>query len=102
LVKLLVLSLAALTASAAVAVAGQIAFVGLAVPHLVRLIVGPGHSRLLPLCIVSGAIFLLGADLAQRILFGASALQPGVLMSLVGGPLFVLLLVRHRREVGAW
>jgi iron complex transport system permease protein len=45
---------------------------------------------------------LLGADLAQRILFGASALQPGVLMSLVGGPLFVLLLVRHRREVGAW
>lgn len=101
-VKLLTLCLAALTASAAVAVAGQIAFVGLAVPHLVRLIVGPGHSRMLPLCIVAGAIFLLGADLAQRLLFGAATLQPGVLMSLFGGPLFVFLLVRHRREVGAW
>ncbi len=101
-VKLVTLISSALTASAAVAVAGQIAFVGLVVPHLVRLIAGPSHRRLLPLCIVCGAIFLLGADLLQRALFGSATLQPGVLMSLFGGPFFVLLLVRHRREVGAW
>ncbi len=100
-VKIVTLVIAALTASAAVAVAGQIAFVGLAVPHLVRLIVGTSHRRLLPMCVVAGALFLLGADLAQRALFGF-ALQPGVLMSLFGGPLFVILLVRHRREVSAW
>lgn len=100
-VKIVTLVTAALTASAAVAVAGQIAFVGLAVPHIVRLIAGSSHRRMLPLCVLGGAIFLLGADYAQRALFGAM-LQPGVLMSLFGGPLFVALLVRHRREVSAW
>lgn len=101
-VKTLTLVCAALCASAAVSVAGQIAFVGLAVPHLVRLLAGASHRRVLPLCVVGGALFLLGADLLQRALFGASTLQPGVLMSLFGGPFFVFLLVRHRREIGAW
>ena len=101
-VKTLALVAAALSASAAVAVAGQIAFVGLVVPHFVRLFAGPGHGRVLPACVVFGAILLLGADLAQRALFGAATLQPGVLMSLAGGPFFVLLLVRHRKEIGAW
>ena len=101
-VKLIALAAASLAASAAVAVAGQIAFVGLVVPHLLRIVVGSGHRALLPLCTVGGGVFLLGTDLAQRALFGEAALQPGVVMSLVGGPFFLLLLVRHRREVGAW
>ena len=101
-VKVLCLVGAALSASAAVAVAGQIAFVGLVVPHLVRLTVGTAHRALLPLCILGGAVFLLGTDLLQRALLGEGALQPGVMMSLVGGPFFLLLLIRHRREVGAW
>ena len=101
-VKLLCLVAAALTASSAVAVAGQIAFVGLVVPHLLRILAGSAHRALLPLCVVGGALFLLGTDLLQRLVFGDGALQPGVAMSLIGGPFFVWLLVRQRREVGAW
>jgi iron complex transport system permease protein len=101
-VKLLCLVGAALSASAAVAVAGQIAFVGLVVPHLVRLTTGSAHRTLLPLCVLGGAVFLLGTDLLQRAVLGEGAMQPGVMMSLVGGPFFMLLLIRHRREVGAW
>jgi iron complex transport system permease protein len=99
--KLVCLVASALSASAAVAVAGQIAFVGLVVPHLVRMLAGTAHRRLLLLCIPAGGLFLLGTDLAQRALFGA-VLQPGVVMSLIGGPFFLFLLARHRREVGSW
>lgn len=101
-VKLLALCAAALAAAAATSVAGQIAFIGLMVPHAVRLVASAHHRELLPLCVLAGADFLVGADLAQRALLGEGRMQPGVLMSLVGGPFFVLLLVRKRREVGAW
>ena len=101
-VKALALVAAALSASAAVAVAGQIAFVGLVVPHLVRLGSTSRHFALLPLCALGGALFLLGADLAQRALLGEGVLQPGVMMSIVGGPFFLVLLLRSRKEVGAW
>ncbi len=100
--KLIGLVAAALAASCAVAVAGQIAFVGLVVPHLVRLGSTRSHRSLLWLCALAGAVFLLGTDLAQRAVLGAAALQPGVVMSLIGGPFFLFLLIRHRREVGAW
>lgn len=102
LVKLAALVAAALAAGAAVAVAGQIAFVGLIVPHLLRLTTGVSHRTLLPLCPLAGGVFLLGADSLQRALLGASALPPGVTMSLVGGPFFLFLLVRYRNEVRAW
>jgi iron complex transport system permease protein len=100
--KLIGLVAAAVAAACAVAVAGQIAFVGLVVPHLVRLASTRSHKSLLWLCALAGAVFLLGTDLAQRALLGAAALQPGVVMSLIGGPFFLFLLIRHRREVGAW
>ncbi|MCE9594814.1 MAG: iron ABC transporter permease [Planctomycetes bacterium] len=93
---------AAVSASAAVAVAGQIAFVGLVVPHLVRLAIGASHRVLLPLSVLGGAVFLLGAEFVQRWLLGDAALQPGVVMSLIGGPFFLVLLVRERREISAW
>jgi iron complex transport system permease protein len=101
-VKRVALVAAALAASAAVAVAGQIGFVGLVVPHLVRLGGGRSYRRLLHLVAPAGAAFLLGADLLQRALLGAGALQPGVMMSLVGGPFFLFLLVRQRREIASW
>lgn len=101
-VKLVVLAGASLSAASAVAVAGQIAFVGLVVPHLLRLVVGPGHRGLLPLALLGGAVFLLGTDVAQRLVLGREVFQPGVLMSVVGGPFFLFLLVRHRREVQEW
>ncbi len=100
--KRIALVAAALAASAAVAVAGQIGFVGLVVPHLVRLCGAGSYRRLLWHVIPAGALFLLGADLLQRVLLGEGSLQPGVMMSLVGGPFFLFLLVRNRREVSTW
>lgn len=101
-VKLLTLGGAALAAASAVAVAGQIAFLGLVVPHLLRIWVGTSHRRLLPLSLIAGAVFLLAADLGQRLLLGHVDLRPGVLMSLVGGPFFLFLLMRSRRELRTW
>jgi iron complex transport system permease protein len=101
-VKILCLVGAALAAASAVAVAGQIAFVGLIVPHLVRLAVGPAHRALLPLALLGGAVFLLGADLVHRSAFAGTNLQPGVIMSLLGGPFFLFLLMRNRRAVEGW
>src|SRR5688572_19431734 len=101
-VKRISLVASSLAASAAVAVAGQIGFVGLVVPHLVRLTGGGSYRKLLWHVVPAGALFLLGADLLQRILLGEGALQPGVMMSLVGGPFFLFLLVRARREISAW
>ncbi len=102
LVKLAVLLAASLATAAAVSVAGQIAFVGLVVPHLMRHLSGPEHRSLLPLSACGGAVFLLGCDWGQRALLGAWALQPGVLMSLIGGPFFLLLLLRQRRSLSTW
>jgi len=101
-VKVMAIGAAALSASFATAVAGQIAFVGLMVPHLVRLLVGPAHRTLLPLSILAGAVFLLGAEVAQFHLLGSRAMRPGVLMSLLGGIFFLLLLMRQRRELETW
>jgi iron complex transport system permease protein len=101
-VKRICLVAAALAASAAVAVAGQIGFVGLVVPHLVRLTGRGSYRALLWHVVPAGATFLLGADLLQRALLGEGALQPGVMMSLVGGPFFLFLLLRSRREISAW
>lgn len=100
--KALALLAASLSAAAAVAVAGQIAFVGLIVPHLVRLGIGSSHRRVLPLSLLAGAVFLLGTDVLQRLAFGYRGLEPGVLMSLFGGPFFLLLLLRNRRAVESW
>lgn len=100
--KWLTIFAAAVSAAAAVSVAGQIAFVGLVVPHLVRLAIGASHAVLLPCSLLGGALFLLGAEFLQRWWLGDAALQPGVVMSLVGGPFFLALLVRERKEIGAW
>ena len=100
--KVLALLAAALLTAAAVSVAGQIAFVGLVVPHLVRMLAGRGHRAVLPLSLLAGAVFLLGCDVLQRALLGGVELRPGVTMSLIGGPFFLVLLARQRRELMAW
>lgn len=101
-VRWIALAAAALSAAAAVAVAGQIAFVGLVVPHIVRLTSGVSYRTLLPLSALCGAFFLLAADLGARAWLRDLALPPGVLMSLVGGPFFVYLLWIKRREIEMW
>jgi len=101
-VKLIALAAASLAAAVAVSVCGQIAFVGLVVPHVLRLLSGPSHRTLLPLCLLGGPLLVLGTDLAQRLALGANYLPPGVIMSLFGGPFFLYLLMRNRRSVEAW
>lgn len=101
-VKFLVILAATLATASAVSVAGQIPFVGLVVPHVVRGILGSSHRLVLPFSMLLGAVFLLGCDLAQRTLLPDAGLRPGVLMSLIGGPFFLVLLVRNRRTITTW
>jgi iron complex transport system permease protein len=101
-VKWLALGAGALCAALAVSVAGQIAFVGLITPHILRTLTGPSHRSLLWLSLLGGPVLLCGADLAQRLVLGHGALPPGVIMSLLGGPFFLLLLLRNRNSMEAW
>jgi iron complex transport system permease protein len=88
-------TVALLTASL-VALAGAIGFVGLVVPHAVRLVLGPLHRRLLPVAALVGAVFLVWADTLARTLLGDTEVPIGVLTAAVGVPLFVVLLRRER------
>jgi iron complex transport system permease protein len=91
--RVILLALAALVTAAAVAVSGLIGFVGLVVPHVVRLLVGPAARLVLPLSALVGAVFLALADLAARI---PGELPVGVVTALVGAPFFLLILRRAR------
>lgn len=86
------LVLATVLAATATSVAGIVGFVGLVVPHGLRLLVGPEHRRLVPLCLVGGAVFVLGCDLAGR---WAGGLRLGIVTALIGGPFFLWLLRRR-------
>ena len=98
LVSNLVLGCAALTTAAGVAATGVISFVGLVVPHLVRLIFGSNHRFLLPASFLLGALFLTVADTAARMLFTPIVLQTGTITALVGVPFLLFLVLRKRRR----
>lgn len=85
----------ALAVGAAVAVSGIIGFVGLVVPHLVRLTIGPDHRLLMPASIFLGAVLLLAADTVARTAAAPAEIPVGILTSLIGGPFFLWLLVKH-------
>ncbi|GAA1542137.1 iron complex transport system permease protein [Microbacterium ginsengiterrae] len=93
----ILLGATALLTGCLVAVSGSIGFIGLVVPHAVRLIVGARHRALLPLSALTGAIFLVWADTLARTLFDPRELPVGVVTALIGAPLFALLLMRSRR-----
>jgi iron complex transport system permease protein len=93
--------LAALVTGTLVAVSGAIGFVGLIVPHAVRLLVGVPHRRLVPLSFLAGAIFLCWADLAARTILPAQELPVGVLTALCGVPFFLVLLRRRAYHFGS-
>ncbi|MFD8824128.1 FecCD family ABC transporter permease [Streptomyces sp. NPDC059605] len=97
----LVLVVALLTA-AAVAVAGIISFVGLLVPHLLRMANGPGHRFLVPGSALGGALVLVMGDLAARTVAAPAELPLGVLTAFFGSPFFFWLLRRTRRKQGGW
>ena len=95
--KRLIILVGSLLTGAAVAVGGLIGFVGLFVPHFVRLIVGPGHRLLLLASVLLGAAFLVLADLLARTLLAPTEIPVGILTAFVGGPFFLWLLRRERR-----
>ena len=99
--KRLIVVLVALATGATVALTGVIGFVGLVVPHLIRLLAGPNHRTLLPAAILLGAILMLLADLCARLLVLPAELPVGILTSCIGGPFFIWLLIR-RRALGGW
>ena len=86
----------ALLTGAMVSVSGAIGFVGLVLPNAVRLVVGSRHRRLLPLTVLSGAIFMVWVDTVARTLFDPREVPVGIITVLVGAPVFVLVLLRHR------
>jgi iron complex transport system permease protein len=89
---------AALLTGTAVALSGAIGFVGLVVPHGVRLAIGPVHRRLLPASALTGAVFLVFADLLARTLARPEEVQVGIVTALFGAPFFLYLLMRRTRE----
>ena len=101
--RLVVVLALALATGAAVAAAGVVAFVGLVVPHLVRLAAGPGHRIVVPASALGGAALVVLADVAARTVAAPVELPLGVVItSLVGGPFFLWLLWRTRRAQGGW
>ena len=97
-VKRCIVALVALTVGAGVAAAGPIGFVGLVVPHLLRLWIGPDHRYLLPGSVLLGAILLIGADLIARTILAPAELPIGIVTAALGAPFFLFLLLRQRRQ----
>jgi iron complex transport system permease protein len=98
--KRLTLAIGALLAAAAVSVSGLIGFVGLMTPHILRLIMGSNHRRLIPGCILAGATFLVLADLVARTAVSPEEIPVGAVTAVLGGPFFLFLLRRDRRTGG--
>lgn len=92
------IAIGALLAGAAVSVAGVIGFVGLMVPHLLRLVIGADNRRLLPACLLAGATLLVLADLVARTVIAPQELPVGVVTALLGAPFFLFLLRREGRS----
>lgn len=99
-VRVAVIVLSALVTGAAVSVAGVIGFVGLVVPHIIRLTVGPDHRFLLPSSILGGAMLLLFADLIARTAAAPAEMPLGVVTAMIGGPFFLWLVHRTRKSWG--
>ncbi|MCI6205324.1 MAG: iron ABC transporter permease [Corynebacterium glucuronolyticum] len=95
--RVALIAVATLATSAVVSISGLIGFVGIVVPHMLRLIVGPGHSFLLPLTLVVGAGFLLAADTIARSVLAPQELPVGVVTAFIGAPFFLFLLVKAAR-----
>jgi len=99
--KLRLIVLTAVGVGVSVAFTGVIGFVGLVVPHLVRLTTGPNHRSLLPLSALTGAVLMVFADLVARIVVQPAELPVGLVTALLGAPFFLILLMQQRKHWGA-
>ena len=95
-VQLLLISCAALVTAVMVSIVGSIGFVGLVIPHAVRLLSGTGHGRLVPVSAMGGALFLIAADILSRTLIKGQVIPVGVVTALIGAPVFALILISRR------
>ncbi|MGH2442721.1 MAG: FecCD family ABC transporter permease [Chloroflexota bacterium] len=98
MLKLIAIVLASLLTALAVTLAGVVAFVGLVVPHAVRLLYGPGHRVLVPAAAIGGAAFVVLCDLIARVVIAPSEVPLGVVTAIIGAPFFIHLLRRNRRS----
>ncbi|AWB43854.1 iron ABC transporter [Paenibacillus sp. CAA11] len=96
--KLFVLVVATLMTAAAVSVSGVIGFVGLVIPHMIRLLVGPDYRLIMPLSVLGGGIFMMWSDLAARTVLSPTEIPLGVVTAFVGAPFFAYLLNRRRKQ----
>ena len=96
-VKLIILITVSVLIGVCVSISGTVSFVGLIMPHIARMLVGPNHKRLLPAALFSGAIFLLLADLTARTLLSPIELPIGVVTSIVGAVAFVIIFYKTRK-----
>lgn len=97
--KMAAFGFAAFITAIAVSLSGLIGFVGLIIPHGVRLVFGPDHRQLLPVSAIIGSAFLVCADTLARTIFGQEQLPVGVITAIVGGPFFLVLLAKYSRKV---
>ncbi|MEN4042238.1 MAG: iron ABC transporter permease [Anaerolineaceae bacterium] len=98
-VRLLIIVVATLTTAAAVSFAGIIGFIGLIVPHIVRLVWGGDYRRLLPLAMLNGAALLLAADILARVVMAPQEIPVGIITALAGGPFFLWVLRRAKQQM---
>ena len=96
-VQIVLIATAALVTAVMVSIVGSIGFVGLVIPHAVRMLTGVRHARLVPLSALSGALFLIAADILSRTLIKGQALPIGVITALIGAPVFALILIQGNR-----
>ncbi|MFA6850860.1 MAG: iron ABC transporter permease, partial [Selenomonadaceae bacterium] len=94
--RLFLLTMASMTTATGVCVSGNIGFVGLVVPHMMRMLVGPDHRRLLPASIIAGGTFLVFCDTIGRIILPPLEIRVGVMTAVIGTPYFLYLLRRTR------
>ena len=98
--RLLYMLVSALMVGFAVFSSGMIGFVGLVIPHSVRMLFGVDHKKLIPLCALVGAIFMIWADVLSRTLISGAELPIGILTSMIGAPVFIYLMVRRKYGFG--
>ena len=97
--RLLCLVLLSLMTASIISFTGIIGFVGLVVPHICRMILGSDNKFILPACAVLGPIVILSADIVSKIISPIGDIPMGIVMSFIGGPLFLILVVKQRKEM---
>jgi iron complex transport system permease protein len=97
-IKRLLLAVTAVVTGVAISISGPVGFVGLLVPHLFRMLVGPDHRVLLPVSALGGALFLVLCDLIGRTLISPFEIRVGIITAVLGSPYFLYLIVRYQRR----